>query len=122
VGEDHDRIFPTAYQQPRILNHNRQVIGHADCVCTSDAPLAENGLPDGQVVRLARLGEPIAGVTVLRLLGYEAGLVILARTSRGILPRGAACITTTTGSRTKGHHIPELRIGWEYSARKGTAQ
>jgi hypothetical protein len=29
-----------------------------------------------------------------------------------------ASITTTIGSRMRDYHIPEMRNGWEYSARK----
>ncbi len=69
--EDRNRGIPTPHHKPPILDHNRQVIGHADCICGPEAPFAENGLPDGEVICLAGLDEAIAGVTVLRLLGFS---------------------------------------------------
>jgi hypothetical protein len=59
-----------------FLDHNYQGITHVDCVCGLDAPFAEDGLPDSQIGLLARRDEGIASMTVLRLLGHEAGLVI----------------------------------------------
>ena len=44
-----NRRTSTPHLQPSLLDHNRQVIGHVDRVCGPDAPLAQNGLPNGQV-------------------------------------------------------------------------
>jgi hypothetical protein len=97
VGEHHNRGIASPHQQPLILDHDRQLIGHADRVCGSDAPFAENRLPDGQVVRLTRPDEAIARMTVLRLLGNEAGLVIVGDASLYLSsPSSSSCSATGT--------------------------
>jgi hypothetical protein len=104
VGEDHNRGIPTSHQKLLILDHNHQVIGHTDCICGSDAAFAENGLPDGQVIPLPRLDEPIAGATLLRLLGYEARLVIVGGfglcAGSPCINRPAPCFRQQSGRRS----------------------
>ena len=55
-----------------MLEHDRQPIPHAYCVCGFEGSFTEHGLPDGQGVCLAGLNGTVACATVLRLLGHEA--------------------------------------------------
>jgi hypothetical protein len=67
----------SSHHKPSVLDCNGQVIAHVDCISNSKATFAENGLTHGQVVRLCRANELVTAMTVLRLLGQEARLVIV---------------------------------------------